>query len=91
MIKILDFYADWCGPCKRQTPILEELETEFDGRIKVEKIDVDKSEPEVKTYQIMSIPTLVFLNENNEVLEKLIGLHSKAALSALIEKHSQDE
>lgn len=91
MIKILDFYADWCGPCKRQTPILEELETEFDGRIKVEKIDVEEDTPEVKIHLITSIPTLVFLNENNEVIEKLIGFHSKAALSALIEKHSQDE
>ncbi len=65
MIKILDFYAEWCGPCKMVSPILEEFQKETG--IEVEKIDVDENIVLSATYNIMSVPTLVLLKDRKEV------------------------
>lgn len=83
---LVDFYAVWCGPCKMQAPILNELADELVGKIKVCKINVDESEKIAIRYGIMSIPTLLVFNKG-EVVEKKVGLTNKAELSAMIIKH----
>lgn len=81
---LVDFYADWCGPCKMMGPIVEELATEFDGKLKVGKVNVDESPNSAAKFKVMSIPTFVIL-VNGEVKETMVGAIPK---SQLIEKIS---
>ncbi len=64
---MVDFFAEWCGPCKMIAPIVEELATEYDGKVRIVKINVDESMESAQTYGIMSIPTLVFFKGGKEV------------------------
>lgn len=80
---LVDFYATWCGPCKRLSPILEDIAEEVPSEIKIIKVDIDKNEELVKKYRIMSVPTLVFLKDG-EVVEKVTGFQSKQELLELI-------
>lgn len=76
---LVDFYADWCGPCRALSPIIEELEKEYEGKIKIGKLDVDEDGKIASEYEVMSIPTLIFFKEG-KVVEKLTGLQSKDVL-----------
>lgn len=76
---LVDFYADWCGPCKFIAPIVEQLATEYEGRAKIGKMDVDADQLTAQKYGIMSIPTLLIF-KNGEVVEKIVGAQPKAAL-----------
>ncbi|MBI2464438.1 thioredoxin [Candidatus Peregrinibacteria bacterium] len=76
---LVDFYADWCGPCRALTPIIEELEKEYEGKIKIGKLDVDEEGKIATEYEVMSIPTLIFFKDG-QVVEKLTGLQSKDVL-----------
>ena len=58
---MVDFYADWCGPCKMMGPVVEELSEKYDGRVRVGKINVDESEETAAKYRVMSIPSILFL------------------------------
>ena len=83
---LVDFYADWCGPCKTQTPILGELAQEFDVRVKFAKVDIDvegNKDLAVK-YGVMSVPTLIIFS-NGEVKETLVGVTSKSKLQQKLE------
>ncbi len=73
---IVDFFATWCGPCKMIAPILEELANEYDGKIKVGKVDVDSEGELAMAFGISSIPTLL-IYKNGEIKEKIIGYHTK--------------
>lgn len=73
---LVDFFADWCGPCRVQAPVIEELTKEYKGKAKVVKIDVDANQQTASQYQIMSIPTLAFFKDGKAV-ERLMGLQSK--------------
>ena len=76
---LVDFWATWCGPCKMIAPIIEEIANEFEGKIKVGKINVDK-EPELSIkYGIVSIPTILIF-ENGQVINKAVGYHNKEQL-----------
>ncbi len=76
---LVDFWATWCGPCKMLAPVVEELASEYAGKVKVCKLDVDQG-PETSTkYRISSVPTLILFH-NGAVSEQWVGLQSKAAL-----------
>lgn len=76
---LVDFFATWCGPCRMLAPIIEELGKEYKGKIKIVSLDVDQGQQTASTYQIMSIPTLVFFKGGKEV-ERLMGLQPKHLL-----------
>lgn len=84
MIKLLDFWAIWCQPCRIMNPIIEELEKELSGKIEVEKINVDEKSEEASKYGVMSIPTFIILKDDKEVGRK-IGVTSKADLLKLLQ------
>lgn len=71
---IIDFYATWCGPCKALAPQLERLAEEYEGRIKVIKVDVDKNQAIAEAARIMSIPTLFFINKEGDIRRVVGGL-----------------
>ena len=76
MVELLDFYADWCGPCVAMKPVLEELEKEMADTVKITKIDVDQQQEEASKYGVMSIPTQIILKDGEEV-DRCIGATSK--------------
>lgn len=73
---LVDFYADWCGPCKMMAPVIDEIATEFDGIAKVGKLDVDNAQELSAKYRVMSIPTLIVF-KNGEPKETIVGVVSK--------------
>lgn len=81
---LVDFYADWCGPCKMLSPSVEAMEPLFEGKIKIGKLNVDDNSDIAEQYNVMSIPTLIFF-KNGEPVETSVGLISKAALQAKLE------
>lgn len=83
MTKLLDFWAVWCSPCKIMEPVLEELEKELQGKVEIEKINVDEKPDEAAKYGVMSIPTYVILKEGKEVGRR-IGVTSKQELIKLL-------
>lgn len=76
---LVDFYADWCGPCQTLSPIVEEVAKEMHGRVKVIKVNVDKNQVAALHYQVRSIPTLILFHKG-EILWKRAGLMTKRDL-----------
>jgi thioredoxin 1 len=83
---LVDFYADWCGPCRAIAPIVEEIARELSDRLKVVKLDVDQNPETAMQYGVQSIPTLLIFKNGKEV-ERLIGYMSKTKLLSKIEPH----
>ena len=79
---LVDFYADWCGPCNAMAPVIEELATELDGKAKVGKINVDENSNIAVEYNVMSIPTLIIFKNGKEE-KRLVGLRDKEELLSL--------
>lgn len=84
MVKLLDFWAVWCQPCKIMEPIIEELEKELKGKVEIEKINVDEKPQEAAKFGVMSIPTYIILKEGKEVGRK-IGVTAKSELIKLLQ------
>jgi thioredoxin 1 len=83
---LVDFWAEWCGPCKMIAPVLEELATELDGQLKIAKVDVDAEAGLASQYGITAIPTLM-LFKNGQIVDQLRGAKSKRAIRDTIEPY----
>ena len=78
-VALVDFWAEWCGPCKMQLPIIEEFSSEMEGKATIGKVNVDEELELAQSFGIQSIPTLILFKDGKPV-KKLVGLHSKEAL-----------
>lgn len=80
---LVDFYADWCGPCKMLAPVIETIATEYEGKVKVGKLNVDNAPDTAQKYGIMSIPTLLYIKNGKEV-HKSVGVVSKSDIEQVL-------
>jgi thioredoxin 1 len=83
---LVDFWAEWCGPCRRLAPTVDELANQYDGRVTVGKLNVDQNPNVAFRYSIRGIPTLL-LFKGGEIVESVVGLAEKELLTKLIDKH----
>jgi len=86
-VTVVDFWATWCGPCRMIAPILEQLAVEYDGKVKVTKLDVDSNQKTSMKFNVRSIPTLLFFKDG-KVVDQVIGAVPKTALAAKFQLHS---
>lgn len=86
-LTVVDFWAEWCGPCRAIGPVIDELSKEYEGKVNIGKVNVDVN-PQVSTnYGITSIPAILFI-KNGEVVDKLVGAQPKGNFVKKIEAHS---
>ena len=83
---LVDFWAEWCGPCRMIAPTIDAVASEYAGKIKVGKVDVDSNNNTAGRFRVMSIPTLL-LFKGGQIKEQLVGTASKEVISRLIDKH----
>ena len=86
MIKVLDFWAEWCGPCKFMEPMIEELEKELHGKVVFEKINVDQNQEITQKHGVMSIPTYIVEKDGQEQ-ERIVGATQKDNFLKVINKY----
>ncbi len=82
---VVDFWAEWCGPCKMMAPLLDELGSEYDGRLRIGKVNIDEEQSLATEYGIRAIPTLLFF-KSGEVAAQIVGMCSKRDLKANIDR-----
>ena len=83
---LVDFWAPWCGPCKMVAPVMEELDTQYNGKVKFVKVDVDQNPVTASQYKILSIPTVMVIKEG-KVVESIVGFRPKSDFESSINKH----
>ena len=84
---LVDFFAEWCGPCKAQSPVIKELAQEVDGKVRVLKIDIDKNQAVAQRYNVRGVPTLVLFIEG-KIVWRQSGIQSKSQLLDVIKQHT---
>lgn len=82
---LVDFWAEWCGPCKMIAPVLDELAGEFNGRVKIGKVNIDEDQALASEYGVRAIPTLLIFKDG-QVAEQIVGLRSKRDLKSSLDK-----
>lgn len=82
----VDFGATWCGPCKKIEPIMEELSGEYEGKVKVRKVDVGEAPGVAQTYRVLSVPQVLFFKDG-QVVDTIVGLVPKPKIVEKFEKH----
>ncbi|MBQ2871311.1 thioredoxin [bacterium] len=85
-ITVVDFWAPWCGPCRKLGPVLDEVASEMGDKVKVVKLNTDENLKTAKEYSISGLPT-VMVFKNGQAVERMVGLMQKSALVSNIEKH----
>ena len=85
-LSMIDFWAEWCGPCRAIGPVVEELSKEFEGRVNIGKVNVDHNPQLSMNYGITSIPAILFI-KNGQVVDKLVGAQPKHSFVKKIEAH----
>ena len=85
-IVLVDFYAQWCGPCRMISPVLEQLHEEYDGKVKFVKVDIDVNPETAKEYGVMSIPNLLIFKDG-ELEDRLLGFKPKQTLQQWINNY----
>jgi len=83
---LVDFYADWCGPCKTIAPIVEQLATEYEGKIVIGKVNVDEAQATTASFGVTSIPTLILLKDGKEI-KRFVGITMKNQLQEALNKY----
>jgi len=83
---LVDFWAPWCGPCRMVAPVLDQLAKDYQGRVKIGKVNVDESQATAEKYHIRSIPTLL-LFKGGAVVDQLVGASPRENLARMIDKH----
>ena len=82
---LLDFWAEWCGPCKMISPVLDELANEYQGKVKIGKVNVDEHQGLAQQFRVTAIPTLLVI-KNGQVAEQMVGAKSKRDLKASLDR-----
>ncbi len=85
---LVDFWAEWCGPCRMLTPVVEELALEFDGRVKIVKMNTEEAPETPATFGVRAIPCLILFKDGQEV-DRTVGARNKAQLKAWLERSMQ--
>ena len=80
---VVDFYADWCGPCKMMAPVIDELAGDYEGKVRIGKVNTDENRGTASKYNVMSIPTILFI-KNGEVVDQVVGAVPKTVLEQKI-------
>ncbi len=86
MLSLLDFYANWCGPCIAMKPVIEKVEKDLEGKVTVERINVDENPQKAQEYNVMSIPTFVLVKDGEEV-DRRIGAMNTEQFESWIKSH----